>query len=114
MLKRLKDYWAELKRGQPGSRFEEQYEKSRGGQQSGPGRFVRVAGGMLLIPAGLFFLAVPDPGLLIMLFGAVLIAREFRFAAVALDGLEVRGRQLFEWGRRRWRKMVRARRTVSR
>jgi hypothetical protein len=108
MLQRLKKYWAELKRWQPGSRFEKQYEKSRGRQQSAIGRFARVAGGLFLIPVGLFFLAVPGPGLLIMLFGAVLIAREFKFAAVALDELEVRGRQLFEWGRRRWRKVVRA------
>lgn len=114
MLKRLKKHWAELQLGQPGSRFEEQYEQSRGRQQSGVGRFVRVVGGLLLIPAGVFFLAVPSPGLVIMLLGAVLIAREFRFAAIALDWLEVRGRRVAKWAQRRWQKLVRARRTVVR
>jgi hypothetical protein len=112
MLKRLKKYWSDLKRGEPGSRFEEQYEKSRGRKRSGVGRVLRVASGLVLIPAGLFFLAVPGPGLLIMLFGAVLIAREFEFAARALDAMELRGRQLAKWAQRRWQKLVRARRAV--
>ncbi len=114
MLKRMKKYWAQLKRGEPGSRFEEQYEKSKDQQRSGVARFLRVAAGLLLIPAGLFFLAVPGPGLLIMLLGAVLIAREFRFAAVALDALEIRGRRVWQWLKRRLRWLDRERKAVTR
>jgi len=44
----------------------------------------------------------------------VLIAREFRFAARFLDALEVRGRKAFDWARRRWRRLVKARREATR
>jgi hypothetical protein len=66
------------------------------------------------MPIGLFFLAVPGPGLLIIGLGAVLIAREFRFVAMVLDWMEVRGRQFYKWSKQRWQRLVRARRAVTR
>ena len=114
MLTRLKKYWSSLKQGHPGSRFREQYEKERRKQKSTVGRVLRIAVGFILMPIGLFFLAVPGPGLLIIGLGAVLIAREFRFAAIALDRIEVRGRQVYKWAKQRWQRLVRARRAISR
>ena len=111
MLKHFKAYWSELRRGQPGSRFQEQYERNRREQKSPIGRVLRIGAGVALIPIGLFFLVVPGPGLLIIGMGAVLIAREFGFAARLLDALELRGRNVWRWMRRRWR---RARQAVTR
>jgi len=114
MLTRLKRYWSSLKDGRPGSRFQEQYEKERRKQKGTFGRVLRIVAGVLLGPIGLFFLAVPGPGLLFIGLGAVLIAREFRFAAIVLDWLEVRARKVFQWGKQRWQRLVRARRAVTR
>ena len=115
MFNRLKESWAALKGGRPGSRFEDQYEKQRKDRRKNPiGRALRIIGGLLLIPVGVFFLAVPGPGLLVIAIGAVLIAREFRFAARFLDALEVRARKTFAWAQRRWQKLVKARRAVVR
>ena len=114
MFKTFKAYWADLKRGRPGSRFQEQYDEERTKQNGTLGRLLRILGGLLLFPIGVFFLAVPGPGLLVIALGAVLIAREFRFAAAVLDNIEVRARKLFKWGKQRWQRLVRARRAVSR
>ncbi len=114
MFKRLKESWADLKRGRPGSRFEDQYDKQRKEKKSPLGRILRIIAGLILFPVGVFFLAVPGPGLLVIAVGAVLIAREFRFAARFLDAFEVRARKTFGWARRRWQKLVKARRAVVR
>lgn len=47
-----------------------------------------VAGGMLLILAGIAMLVLPGPGLLVIAIGAALIAGESRFAARALDRVD--------------------------
>ena len=114
MFTRLKNSWADLKRGRPGSRFEDQYDEQRKGKKSPAGRVLRILGAVILIPVGVFFLAVPGPGLVVIGIGAVLIAREFRFAARFLDALEVRGRKAFDWAQRRWRRLVKARRAATR
>ena len=110
MFKKLKQYWSSLKRGKPGSRFQEQYDKQHEKQKGGVGRVLRIIAGVLLIPAGLFFLPAPGPGFLVLGLGAVLLAREFRFAARGLDKIELRGRQLFKWFQGLWRRLKTARR----
>lgn len=114
MFTRLKKYWASLKDGQPGSRFQEQYEKQQRKRKRPIGRALRIAAGVALMPIGLFFLAVPGPGLLIIGLGAAIIAREFHVAAIFLDWLDLRGRKVFKWGKQRWQRLVRARRAVTR
>ena len=114
MFKRLQQWWEELKRGRPGSRFQEQHDRNRSERKSRVGRMLRVAAGVLLIPVGVFFLAVPGPGLIIVGVGAVLIAREFGAVARVLDAIEVRGRKSWDWARRRWRRLVKRRRSVTR
>lgn len=114
MLNGLKQEWAQLKRGKPGSRFKAQFDQNRKEASSGFGRVLRVVVALLLLPVGVFFLAVPGPGLVVIAIGAVMIAREFRSAASALDATEVRVRRVAEWGRKKWKQLVRARRAVSR
>jgi hypothetical protein len=114
MLKRMKQYWTELKHGRPGSRFQGQYERNRREQKSGFGRVLRILAGAALIPVGVFFLAVPGPGLPVIALGAILIARELRLAARLLDWLELRLRPAWKWAQQRWKRLVKARRTATR
>jgi len=104
MFTELKREWSQLKKGRPGSRFQEQYDRNRREQTSALGRVLRIAVGLLLFPVGVFFLAVPGPGLLVIAAGAVMIAREFKFAAKVLDRIEIRGRQALKWLKQRWRR----------
>ena len=112
MFDGFKREWAQLKRGRPGSRFVEQYDKARKQRKSPAGRVARIIVGLLLFPIGVVFLAIPGPGLLVIALGAVLIAREFRFAARFLDVFEVRGRKVWTWTKRQWKRLVQARRKV--
>jgi hypothetical protein len=114
MLKRLKRYWSSLKRGRPGSRFEEQYERQRKAQKGGVGRALRIIAGVITLLLGLFFLPAPGPGFIVVAFGATLLAGESRLVARAVDAIEVRGRKLYTWARRRWRRFVESRRATSR
>jgi hypothetical protein len=115
MFERLKEYWSELGRGRPGSRFQEQYDNERRRNKSSVARGGRIVVGLLLLPIGVFFMAVPGPpGFVVIAIGAVLIAREFGFAAHVLDAVELRGRQVYKGIRRLWRKLVSARRKVVR
>lgn len=114
MFKRLRRSWSSLKRGRPGSRFQQQYDRQRKEQKSGIGRALRIIAGVVTLPVGLFFLPAPGPGFIIVALGAVLLARESRIAARTLDHVEVRGRTVATWARRRWRQLNDARRTASR
>jgi hypothetical protein len=114
MLNGLKQEWAQLKRGKPGSRFKNQFERNRKESSSGFGRVMRLVVGVLLLPVGVFFLAVPGPGLVVIAIGAVLIAREFLWAANAMDAMEIRSRPVATWARGKWRQLVRAHRAVRR
>lgn len=114
MFMRLKRSWSSLKRGRPGSRFVEQYERQHKAQQGKAGRALRIMAGVITLLLGLFFLPAPGPGFIVVALGAALLAGESRFVAGALDATEVRGRKLYTWARRRWRRLVEARRAVSR
>ena len=114
MFESLKKNWHSLKRGRAGSRFQEQYDNERKEQKSGVSRVLRIAGGIILILVGLFFLPAPGPGSIILALGAVLIAREFRLAALVLDQVELRARRLFAWGKRRWQRLRGRRSPASR
>lgn len=83
----------ELKRGEPGRRFQSRYERAN--QSGGLRKWAVIIGGMLLIAAGIVFLPLPGPGLLIIAFGAFLMAEESRAAARALDWIELRVRSVF-------------------
>jgi len=97
MFKQLQRSWKELKSGRPGSRFLEQYRRQHQAHESGVGRAVRIVAGIILVPVGLFFLPAPGPGMVVLALGAILLARESRLVARALDRLELRARQALRW-----------------
>src|SRR5204862_3521008 len=74
MLRRLRRGWRELKRGKPGRRFRERYERSP--STHGARKWALIGIGVLLVLVGVVFLPLPGPGLLIIAAGALLIAEE--------------------------------------
>ena len=77
----------------PGRRFQERYRRK---SSSGRGRLARCAvilAGIALTLIGIFFLAVPGPGIPILAVGLALIAQESAVMARLLDRAEIRLRR---------------------
>jgi hypothetical protein len=104
MLEALKRRWQEFKRGRPGQRFQDRYERNRK-TRSGRSkwlRFLKPLAAILLLAAGLFFCAIPGPGVPLLILGAALLADVSRRVAVALDWLDLRLRAFFNRFRKGW------------
>jgi hypothetical protein len=93
--------WDRFASSPPGRRFQDRYRRKRESPRGGLARCGAVCAGIVLTLAGIFFLAVPGPGIPILAVGLALIAQESRLAARFLDRAEVRLRR---W----WKKGVRA------
>jgi hypothetical protein len=81
----------------PGRRFQERYERRSQTERGRLSRYAAVAAGIVLTLVGIFFLAVPGPGIPILVLGLALIAQESAVTARLLDRAEVR---LREWWKR--------------
>ena len=95
MLARLKEGWRELKRGQPGRRFQDRYARRRGAARGVLGKCAFVCVGVLVLLVGIVFLPLPGPGMIIVAAGALLMAEGSRTTARALDALELRVRRVY-------------------
>jgi len=102
MLNGLKRYWKELKRGTPGKRFQQQYQKSHDSGSSPLRKALFLGGGALVIAAGIFFLPAPGPGWAIIFIGGGLMAQESKRAARVLDWCELRIRAVVKWAMNIW------------
>jgi hypothetical protein len=103
MLEGAKQSWAELKRGKPGKRFQQRYErKNPGGKRSGK-KLATLILGFVVFAAGLFFLPAPGPGIIIVALGAGLIAQASLKGARALDWCELKIRALLDWALGVWK-----------
>lgn len=91
--------WDRFAHATPGKRFQERYQRMREENGSVWKRCAFVCGGILLSVLGLFFMAVPGPGIPILAVGLALIAQESAVMARFLDRAEVR--------LRRWWKSIR-------
>jgi hypothetical protein len=103
MLEKLKRDWQRFRRSRPGQRFQQRYYQ----KQRSPHGMIRkglvMATGALVFVAGIFFLAFPGPGTVLLVIGAGLIAQESLLAARALDSAEVRLRKLYAMSVRLWK-----------
>ena len=81
----------------PGRRFQERYRRKAQTERGRMARCAAVLAGIGLTIVGLFFLAVPGPGIPILAVGLALIAQESAFTARLLDRTEIRLRR---WWRR--------------
>src|SRR5687768_1168098 len=84
MLDGLKNYWKELKRGQPGKRFQQQYRKNHQSVSKPVRKVIFIGGGLLIIAAAIFFLPAPGPGWAVIFIGGGLLAQESLPAAKTL------------------------------
>ena len=106
MLDNLRQHWEQFKASQPGERFRRVHERRAQRHPKGATwvRWAFLALGFLLVLAGIFFLAFPGPGLLVLALGLALIAQESLSVARMLDWLELKLRPPYLWAKRRWKK----------
>jgi len=92
--------WDRFVHTTPGRRFQERYRRMQHEKGSAWKRCAFVLAGIALSVVGLFFMAVPGPGIPILAVGLALIAQESATLARLLDRAEVR--------LRRWWKRIRS------
>jgi hypothetical protein len=93
--------WDRFVHAKPGRRFQDRYRRMREGKGSTWKRCVVFCSGILLALVGLFFMAVPGPGIPILAVGLALLAQESAALARALDRAEIKLRRLWKRFRRR-------------
>jgi hypothetical protein len=106
MLSKLRQHWNDFKASPPGRRFQD-IHKRRGeekGRMAGPRKFAFIGLGLILSAAGIFFMAVPGPGTVILAIGLVFIARESLTMARFLDWAETKIRPVYLALQKRWKK----------
>ena len=91
--------WNRFVHAKPGRRFRERYRRMQEEKGSAWKRCAFVCGGVLVCLVGLFFMAVPGPGIPIFAVGLALIAQESAVMARLLDRAEIRLRRWWK----RWR-----------
>jgi hypothetical protein len=102
IFKGIRKSWRVLRSGKPGERFERYYRSEQEGRTP-LRKFISIFVGVTIFAAGLVFLPAPGPGTLVVALGLGLLAREFRFVARALDGLEPRLRRAAAGAARFWK-----------
>lgn len=100
MLPELKKSWRIFRTAPPGKRF----EKLHDARADGPPPIVFYAAGTVLLACGVVLLFIPGPGLLLIAFGAALVARQSLWLAKRLDRLELVLRRLARKAGTGWRR----------
>jgi hypothetical protein len=112
MFTEIKQHWIQFRKYPVGERFE-RYYGSRHNVERGPVKKVfLISTGILIMTAGIIFLAIPGPGLLVMLLGAALIARESLFVSRLFDRLEPHLWKFARWCRKTWQELSTASKTA--
>ena len=100
----FREHWRDLRRGRPGRRFQDRYERAR--QENGRSGLVKR---ILLILVAIVFLAIsvvltvmPGPAFVFFILAGALFAAESKTVARFMDWAEVRVRNLVGWARQRW------------
>jgi hypothetical protein len=91
--------WDRFVHARPGRRFQARYRRMQERKGSAWKRGAFVCGGILFVVVGLFFMAVPGPGIPILAVGLALVAQESAVMARLLDKAELRLRRWWK----RWR-----------
>jgi uncharacterized protein (TIGR02611 family) len=102
MFKNIKRRWESVKRGEPGHRFQDEYDKRHGENSSRAKKIGMLVVGAIVLVAGIILMPAPGPGILIVAIGGAMLAQESRIGARILDAAEVRGRALIQWARGVW------------
>jgi hypothetical protein len=100
MLAQLRKSWRVFRGAPPGERFERLHESR---EAIGWKSYLPTIVGVLLLLGGIVLLFIPGPGLLLIAFGAGLVARQSLSLARMLDRLELQLRRLARNLRRLWK-----------
>jgi hypothetical protein len=102
---KLKQHWREFKRGKPGQRFQDRYEKQRRSRhaKSGWRPFLHIALAIALFLVGVILLFIPGPAFLFLGISAGMMADHSRGMARALDWLEVKSRSVIRAAGNWWK-----------
>jgi hypothetical protein len=101
MLSQAKKHWRLFERAEPGTRFEKLHDAR---SRSAALRVVVTILGILLVAGGVVLLFIPGPGLLLIAFGAGLLAQQSRWLAERLDRLEILLRRRISRARSIWKR----------
>ena len=93
--------WDRFVHSRPGRRFLGRYRRKRHARGSAWKRSALVGTGIALAVVGIFFMAVPGPGIPILAVGLALVAQESAALARLLDRTEIRLRRLWKRLRKR-------------
>jgi hypothetical protein len=91
----------DLAQSPPGQRFQDRYRRKSRTERGRLARCAVILAGIGLTLVGIFFLAVPGPGIPILAIGLALIAQESAVTARLLDRAELRLRHWWQRRRRR-------------
>jgi uncharacterized protein (TIGR02611 family) len=103
----FRKHWRDLKRGQPGRRFQDSYQRARK-REAGSGameRIILIVAALVCFLIGVVLTFIPGPAILFFFLGGGLLATESRWVARKMDWIEVRCRRLFSWAARRWHRL---------
>jgi len=105
MLKMFKQHMQELKKGRPGQRFQERYQRAKAARKTGghSKRIVRIILALVSLGIGVVLVVIPGPAILFFFVGGGLLATESLWIARLMDWIEVKARALWAWGTKRWR-----------
>lgn len=104
MLKDLKSSWERFKEGETGHRFRDCYHRRQEQRHSrfALSRLLYVAGGVVVMLAGVVLMPAPGPGWFVFFFGLGLLGSEFLPVARFMDRSEVRLRAVWARGQQMW------------
>ncbi len=108
----FREHWRDLKRGRPGSRFEDRYERARRRERAPGKRIILLAAGIVCFAIGVVLSVMPGPAILFFMVAGGLLGTESRFVARAMDWSELRLRKLVTWSKQHWKRMSPATRFI--
>lgn len=102
---KLKRQWEEFKRGQPGRRFQDRYERNQQKRQNKRWHagLLKLCLGLLFIALGVVLMVMPGPAILFFALGGGMLADYSRTVARMLDWLELKIRRVLHWTKHWWK-----------
>lgn len=103
----FRDHWREIKRGKPGHRFQDRYERARRQEhKAGAGqRIFFLIAGFVCLAVGALLVIFPGPAIPFFFLAGAFLASESRRVAKVMDWAEVRVRKIVAWLKPRWKRL---------
>jgi hypothetical protein len=110
----FREHWRDIKRGRPGRRFQERYERARRNERKtgAAQRIFFLVAGLVALAIGGLLAVFPGPAIPFFFLAGALLATESRILAKGMDWAEVRLRKLGAWGKKRWQRLPQPARVV--